>query len=170
MGRSPVSLAPLRPTSLGSHTKRLMNIFSPRTATWLGATVVAGAIVKTCGSRSLSCLGMGILAGPFDELAVDEGCSGADQGDQVGCVDGTPAVLGGFDELERHGQARCPRAGALGDLGAVAHGGEGGLDRVGGPQVHPVLGGVVVEGEQLAEVVSDLRDSPGELRPVGRLE
>src|SRR5262249_24843080 len=32
--------------------------------------------------------------------------------------------------------------------------------RVGGPQVHPVLGGVVVEGEQLAEVVSDLRDSP----------
>src|SRR5262249_29600300 len=90
---------------------------------------LTGAIVKTCGSRSLSCLGMSILAGPFDELAVDEGCSGADQGDQVGCVDGTPAVLGGFDELERHGQARCPRAGALGDLGAVAHGGEGGLDR-----------------------------------------
>ena len=52
------------------------------------------AIVKTCGSRSLGGFGLGFLAGPFDELAVDEGRSGADQGDQVGCVDGAPAVLG----------------------------------------------------------------------------
>src|SRR5262249_33502801 len=54
MGRSPVSLAPLRPTSLGSHTKRLMNIFSPRTATWLGATVVAAGLLGTAGCSSSS--------------------------------------------------------------------------------------------------------------------
>jgi hypothetical protein len=38
----------------------------------------------------------------------------------VGCVDGAPAILRGFDQLERHGQPGRPRAGALGDLGAVA--------------------------------------------------
>src|SRR5215468_9642886 len=54
MGRSPVPLAPLRPTSLGSHTKRLMNIFSPRTATWLGATVVAAGLLGTAGCSSSS--------------------------------------------------------------------------------------------------------------------
>ncbi len=53
-----------------------------------------GAIVKTCGSRSLGSFGLGFLTGPLDEFAVDEGGSGADQGDQVWCVDGAPAVLG----------------------------------------------------------------------------
>jgi hypothetical protein len=51
------------------------------------------AIVKTCGSRSLSCFRLGVLAGPFDEFAVDEGRSGADQGDEVGRVDRAPAIL-----------------------------------------------------------------------------
>jgi hypothetical protein len=37
--------------------------------------------------------GLGLLAGPFDEFAAGEGRSGADQGDEVGCVDGAPAVL-----------------------------------------------------------------------------
>jgi GAF domain-containing protein len=36
---------------------------------------------------------LGVLAGPFDEFAVDEGRSGADQGDEVRCVHSTPAVL-----------------------------------------------------------------------------
>jgi len=35
----------------------------------------------------------GVLAWSFDEFAVDEGRAGADQGDEVGCVDGAPAVL-----------------------------------------------------------------------------
>ena len=35
----------------------------------------------------------GVLARSFDEFAVDEGRSGADQGDEVGGVDGPPAVL-----------------------------------------------------------------------------
>src|SRR5258708_39945091 len=43
-------------------------------------------------------------------------------------------------------------------------GGEGGLDRVGGAQVNPVLGGVVVEGQQHVEVVGDLG---GRLGPLG---
>ena len=41
----------------------------------------------------LGCFGLGLLTRPFDELAVDEGRSGADQGDEVWGVHGTPAVL-----------------------------------------------------------------------------
>ncbi len=33
------------------------------------------------------------LGGPLGEFSVDEGRSGADQGDEVGGVDGAPAVL-----------------------------------------------------------------------------
>jgi hypothetical protein len=112
----------------------------------------------------------GVSARSFDEFAVDEGRPGADQGDEVGCVDGAPAILRSFDQLERHGQPGRPRAGALGDLGAVADRSEGGLNRVGGPQVHPVLARVVEERQQLAGVVGDLRRCLGELGPVGALE
>ncbi len=38
--------------------------------------------------------GWGVLVRSFDELAVDEGRAGADQGHEVRRVDGTPAVLG----------------------------------------------------------------------------
>jgi hypothetical protein len=56
----------------------------------------------------LGCFGLGLLGGPFDELAVDEPCPGAHERDEVGCVDGAPAVLCCFDELERHGQPGGP--------------------------------------------------------------
>jgi hypothetical protein len=72
----------------------------------------------------LSGFGLGLLTGSFDYLAVDEGSSGADEGDQVRCVDHAPVILGCLDELEGHGQARGPRAGSLGDLGPVPDGGE----------------------------------------------
>jgi hypothetical protein len=72
--------------------------------------------------------GLVLVVGAFDEFAVEEQGTGADQGDQVGCVDRAPAGLGGFDELEGHGQPGGAGAGALGDLGPVAHGGEGALD------------------------------------------
>ena len=49
--------------------------------------------------------------GPFDELAVDEDRVGADEGDQVGCVDHAPPALRGLDELERHGQRGVQRLG-----------------------------------------------------------
>ena len=42
----------------------------------------------------LGSFGLGLLTGPLDELAVDEGRSGADQGDEVGCGDGAPSGLG----------------------------------------------------------------------------
>ena len=92
--------------------------------------------------RSSGCFRLGVLSGPFDEFAVDEGRAGTEQGDEVGSVDGAPAVLRCLDELERHRQPCGPRAGALGDLGPVPDSGEGGLDRVGRAQMHPVLGGV----------------------------
>src|SRR5674476_1409008 len=72
----------------------------------------------------------------FDELAVFEAGPGSDEGDQVWCVHGAPPALGGFDELERHRDAGGFGPGALGDLGAVADGGEGRLDRVRGPPPH----------------------------------
>jgi hypothetical protein len=55
-----------------------------------------------------------------------------------------------------------------GDLGPVPDGGESGLDRVGGAQVHPVLGGVVVERQQLVQVTGDLRGCLRESGAVGR--
>jgi hypothetical protein len=52
MGRSPVRLTPLRHVSLGSLRNSLVNIFSLRTATWLGATVVATALLGKAGCSS----------------------------------------------------------------------------------------------------------------------
>jgi hypothetical protein len=55
------------------------------------------------------------LVGSFDEFAVLEFGSGADEGDQVGCVDHPPAALGGLDEFERHRDTGRARARAFGD-------------------------------------------------------
>src|SRR5665648_1001696 len=108
----------------------------------------AGAIVKTCGwGCSGGCLGGECGGFAFEEFALLEACAGADQGDQVGCVDRAPAVLGGLDELERH---RDP--GGPGPLDAVV-----GRERRGGDS-----GVVLVLG------LPDL--GQGGLRPgVGRL-
>lgn len=54
----------------------------------------------------------------FDEFAVVECRSGSDEGDQLWCVDGSPPGLGGFDELERHGQTGGAGTGAVSDLDA----------------------------------------------------
>jgi len=74
-----------------------------------------------------------------------EGGAGADEGDEVRRVERPPALFSGFDELEGHGEAGCPRPGSLGDVGPQSHGGEGRLDRIGGLEVDPVLGREVVE-------------------------
>ncbi|OLM27754.1 hypothetical protein Ae717Ps2_6758 [Pseudonocardia sp. Ae717_Ps2] len=46
--------------------------------------------------------GVGVVVGSFNESSGLEDCSGADERDQVRAVHGAPAVLGGFDEFERH--------------------------------------------------------------------
>src|SRR5665647_839640 len=74
------------------------------------------AIVKSCGwGCSGGCLGGECGGFTFEEFALLEACAGADQGDQVGCVDRAPAVLGGLDELERHRDPGGSGARALGD-------------------------------------------------------
>jgi integrase/recombinase XerD len=54
-----------------------------------------------------------LVVGSFDDAAFVG--AGADEGDEVGCVDGAPAALGGLDELEGHGDAGS--AGARSDAG-----------------------------------------------------
>lgn len=64
-------------------------------------------------------LGFGRFVGLFfDLLAVFEGGSGLDEGDQVWGVDGAPPCLGGFDEFIGHGQASSTGAGVFGDFGS----------------------------------------------------
>ena len=59
----------------------------------------------------LRCLSLASrFVGSFDQVAVGEAGSGADEGDEVGRVHRTPPGLGGFDELERHRQAGRARA------------------------------------------------------------
>ncbi len=45
---------------------------------------------------------VGWFVGSFEEFAVVECGAGADEGEEVGCVDGAPPGLGGVEELERH--------------------------------------------------------------------
>ena len=73
--------------------------------------------------------------GAFHEATAFEAGSGADEGDEVGCVHGPPPLSGGLDELEDHGECGGAGAGASGDLGPQADGGERGLDRIHGPQL-----------------------------------
>jgi hypothetical protein len=67
----------------------------------------------------------------FDEAALVEPGVGADKRDEVGCVDRTPPLLSGLDELERHRQASGLGTRALRHLRAVPDGGEGRLDKPG---------------------------------------
>lgn len=51
--------------------------------------------LSTYRSTTRGCFGQGfLLAGLCGELAVDEGCAGADRADEVGCVHGAAAILG----------------------------------------------------------------------------
>ncbi len=56
-----------------------------------GSSRIRGAIVNTCGSRSLRGLLSGRFVGAFDEFAVLEWCAGTNECDQVRRVDGAPA-------------------------------------------------------------------------------
>ncbi len=85
-------------------------------------------IVKTCGSacsRDLLITSLLISSGRSTSLPLSNAGAGADEGDEVGCVDGAPAGLGGLDELERHRDPGGPGAGSLGDPLPQPDGGEG---------------------------------------------
>ena len=69
-------------------------------------------------------------------------------GQLVVAIKSTPTFLCSIDELEHHRERRLVREAALRADRAVPHGGESALDRVRGPQVFPVLGREIVEGEQ----------------------
>jgi len=91
-----------------------------------------------------------VFVGSFDQLA----CLDADEGDEVGCVDRSPAGCADSMSLNAMASPAARKPGPLVTFGAVAHGGEGGLDGVGGAQVDPVLGGIVEEREQFVPVSS----------------
>ena len=85
-------LRPLTVVTIGTIRDGTQARLSPMSYCALArATTRKGAIVKTCGSKIF--LGSVGRAGAFDELAVDESRSGADQGDEVERIDGVPAVL-----------------------------------------------------------------------------
>src|SRR5699024_3801337 len=117
---------------------------------------------------------VGLIVGAFDEASFLEYRTGADEGDEVGCVDGAPAGLGGLDQLERHRDPGSAGTGTLRDGLSRSDCGYWRLYRVRGAQVTPVLGGIVIDLQQQFEVVGggtsrlrgNLRDGLGPLGPV----
>lgn len=67
------------------------------------------------------------FVGSFDTLAVVE--SRADQGDQLGCVDGAPAGPGGLEQLAAIARPAAREPGPLMTPLPQPAGGEGRLDR-----------------------------------------
>lgn len=63
-------------------------------------------------------------------------------------VQAAPPPLGGLSQLEHHGQARAAATAPLRFAMPQPDGGERRLDRIGRPQVFPVLGWEVVKAEQ----------------------
>ena len=86
------------------------------------------------------------VGGDFDPVGEPDTLN--ELGQLVVAIEPPPAFLRRIDELEHHGERRLVRQAALRADRAVPHGGEGALDRVRGPQVFPVFGREVVEGEQ----------------------
>ena len=81
-------------------------------------------------------------------------------------VESSPALLGRLSEFEHHGQARSSGAVAFGAAMAQADRGERAFDGVGRPQVAPVLGGEVVERQQLVAIFLQAFARLGVLRGV----
>ena len=76
-------------------------------------------------------------------------------------VESAPAFLCGLSELEHHGQAGSSSAASLGPAVAQPNGGERRFDGVGRPQVLPVFGREVIEGQQhVAILLADTHRPP----------
>jgi hypothetical protein len=81
-----------------------------------------------------------------------------DFGQLVVAIEATPASLGGFAELEDHGERGLVRETSLRAHGAVTHGRERAFDDVGCAQMLPMLGGEVVENEQRVAILGQTLD------------
>jgi hypothetical protein len=86
------------------------------------------------------------VGGDFDPVGEPDTLN--ELGQLVVAIEPAPAFLRRIDQLEHHRERRLIQEAALRADGAVPHGSKGALDRVRGPQVFPVLGGEIVEGEQ----------------------
>ena len=86
--------------------------------------------------------------------------------DLVSATDAAPALLGLLDQLEGQAEEGGSCDAVARARGAMAHGGEGRFDRVGGAQMRPMLGREVVEGEQRVMVLGQLLGGLGILRAV----
>src|SRR5438552_17510969 len=69
-------------------------------------------------------------------------------------VEPSPAFLCALKQFEDHCEGGRVGQAALRSDRAVAHGGEGAFNGIGGPQVFPVLGREVVEGQQRASILA----------------
>ena len=91
-------------------------------------------------------------------------------GTRCGALTARQRRLCSLDEFEGHRDPCGPRAWSFGHALAQADGRKRRLDWVRGPQMDPVLGGVVVEREEHVDVVGDLHRGFGPLGPVITLE
>ena len=78
----------------------------PARSSWPSSRRLVEQLSRPVDEDRLGGVGLGVFVGSFDELAGLEAGAGPDERDEVRGVDRTPAVLGGLDELERHGQSR----------------------------------------------------------------
>jgi hypothetical protein len=100
-----------------------------------------------------ACFELGRLQ--IHELSVDEAPSTEDELTEIAAANPPPVLAQPLDQLEDQVlgvlSIWCP----LGDSGASAHAGEDRLDRVGGPQVQPMLLREVVEGQKVGKIAQD---------------
>jgi hypothetical protein len=75
--------------------------------------VFSGDLRLSGGGRHVGGFGWGDVDGAFEEFALVEGGAGADEGDQVWGIDGSPAGLCGLDELVGHCQPGRARTRSL---------------------------------------------------------
>ena len=81
------------------------------------------------------------MLGSGDRLSVAEPDAADDLDETLGAVQTAPVALGRPGELEDHRERSLAGQAALGLVGPQTHGRERALDRVGGADVLPVLGG-----------------------------
>ena len=84
----------------------------------------------------------------FELDPIDELDPRSNDGEELVSVQSAPPERGHIEQLEGHHEAAFARARPFGHALPEPDGRERGLDGVGGPEMPPVLGRVVVEGQQ----------------------